>query len=64
MRERCLRNRFELGQIMAFGSGRGPAMCVLFFGSGTNSVKDRSSGNLRYTVVAGKAKWRFRLISL
>jgi hypothetical protein len=30
-------------------------------GSGTNAERDRSSGNWRYTVVAGKAKWKFRL---
>src|ERR1039457_4851534 len=43
------------------GSGKGPAGRVRFFGSGTNAEKDRSSGNWRYTVVAGKAKWKFRL---
>jgi len=29
-------------------------------GSGRNAEKDRSSGNRRYTVIAGKAKWKFR----
>jgi len=36
-----------------------PAMAlpgVRFFGSGTNTEKDRGSGDWRYTVAAGKAK--------
>lgn len=31
-----------------------------FFGSGTKTEKDRSSGNWPYTVVAGKARWESR----
>jgi len=41
----------------------GMAGRVRFFGSGTNAEKDRSSGNWQYTVAAGKAKWRSRLIA-
>jgi hypothetical protein len=33
-------------------------------GSGRNAEKDRSSGNRKYTVIAGKAKWKFRLTTL
>jgi hypothetical protein len=38
-------------------TGLGPP-AVRLFGSGTNAEKDRSSGNWRHTVVAGKAKWK------
>jgi hypothetical protein len=46
---------------VVYSPGKGPAGRVRFFGSRTNAEKDRSSGNWRYTVVAGKAKWKFRL---
>jgi hypothetical protein len=39
---------------------KGPAGRVRFFDSGRNAERDRSSGNRRYTVIAGKAKWKFR----
>ena len=49
------------GKSWLFGSGKGSAGRVRFFGSGTNAEKDRSNGNWRYTVAAGKAKWKFRI---
>jgi hypothetical protein len=53
----------EWGKSWPFGSGKGPAGRVRFFGSGTNAKEDRSIGNWRYTVVAGEAKWKFRSAS-
>lgn len=57
------RKSLRNGIIMAFGSGKGSAGGVRFFGSGTNAEKDRSSGNWRCTVAAGKAKWKSRLMT-
>jgi type VI secretion system secreted protein Hcp len=40
----------------AFRSGKGLAGHPRIFGYGTHAEKDRSSGNWRYTIAAGKAK--------
>jgi hypothetical protein len=56
--EGCLRNRFEMGKIMAFLFWQRPAGRARFLGSGRNAEKDRSSGNRRNTVIAGQAKWK------
>jgi hypothetical protein len=45
----------KLDKLWPFGSGKDPAGRVQFFGSGTSAEKDRSSGNRRYTIVAGKS---------
>jgi hypothetical protein len=50
-----------MGQIMAFWFWQRPCRAHPVLGSGTNAEKDRSSGNCQYTVVAGKAKWEYRL---
>src|ERR1035437_7305886 len=49
------------GKSWPFVSGKGTAGRVRFSGFGTNAEKDRNSGNWRYTVAGGKAKWEFPL---
>jgi hypothetical protein len=43
---------------MLYGYGKGLAMHVGFFGSGTNAENGRGSGNGRYTDTARYAKWK------
>ena len=54
-----LSEKSKWGKSWSSGSGKGPAGRVRFFGSGRNAEMDLSSGNRRYTVVAGKGKWKF-----
>ena len=63
LREKCPRNRYGMGQIMAyFGPGKGRVVHDRLFGLGTNAKRLRAEANEDIFIRSRKAKRKFRFI--
>ena len=68
MSKKYPRNRFEMGQIMAFGPGKGRVAHDRVIGLGTNARRIASGGNWVYIVSGPESKmeilgWSKRAVS-